>query len=97
MLFRKTSSLGVFSGDLLVGDFGDGRINVYRQDEDGSYEFEGQLKDTSGHKIVIDGLWGLAPGNDGKVGPSDTLFFTAGINGEQDGLFGTLTATTSMT
>jgi uncharacterized protein (TIGR03118 family) len=89
------SSFGQFSGDILVGNFGDGRISAYKWMDNGEFRLDGQLKDASGHPIVIDGLWGLAVGNDGSAGPSSTLFFTAGINGEQDGLFGTLTATTS--
>ena len=86
------SGFGRFSGDLLVGNFGDGRINAFRPTEHGGFRFDGQLHDPKGHPITIDGLWGLAFGNDGAAGPSTTLFFTAGINGEQDGLFGTLTA-----
>jgi hypothetical protein len=41
--------------------------------------------------LTIDGLWSLTFGNDGGAGPADTLFFTAGINNEMDGLFGTIT------
>jgi uncharacterized protein (TIGR03118 family) len=81
------SSFGKFSGDLLVGNFGDGRINAY---EPGSGDFEGTLKDTHEHAITIDGLWGLRFGTGGLNGPTTSLFFTAGINGEADGLFGTL-------
>jgi uncharacterized protein (TIGR03118 family) len=88
------SGFGRFAGDLLVGNFGDGTINAYKMEGHGEFEFAGKLKDASGRPIVIDGLWGLAVGNDGSAGPSSTLFFTAGTNGEADGLFGTLTATT---
>jgi uncharacterized protein (TIGR03118 family) len=95
------SSFGRFSGDILVGNFGDGRISAYKWTDNGEFRFDGQLKDASGHPIVIDGLWGLGVGNNngsngGLAGPSTTLFFTAGINGEADGLFGSLTATTVM-
>jgi uncharacterized protein (TIGR03118 family) len=90
------SSFGQFSGDILVGNFGDGRINAFKWTDDGKFKFDGQLPDAQGRPISIDGLWGLAVGNDGAAGPSSTLFFTAGINGEKDGLFGTLTATTVM-
>jgi hypothetical protein len=44
-----------------------------------------------GSTLLIDGLWGLRFGNDGSAGPANTLFFTAGPNGETDGLLGTLT------
>jgi hypothetical protein len=40
--------------------------------------------------LVIDGLWNLALGGGAKSNP-DTLYFTAGPNGETDGLFGTIT------
>jgi uncharacterized protein (TIGR03118 family) len=78
---------GEFGGDLLVGNFGDGTINAYNIH---SGEFEGTLRDASGAPIVIDGLWGIAFGNDHLAGPSGTLFFAAGINEEADGLFGSL-------
>jgi uncharacterized protein (TIGR03118 family) len=79
---------GDFGGDLLVGNFGDGRINAYNPRNG---EFEGTLRDTNQKPIVIDGLWGLGFGNNAKAGPAGTLFFSAGTNGEVDGLFGTLT------
>jgi uncharacterized protein (TIGR03118 family) len=88
------SSFGEFSGDLLVGNFGDGRVNAFKPMGNGRFRFDGQLRDAQRHPITIDGLWGLAVGNDGNAGPSSTLFFTAGLNGEMDGLFGTLTAST---
>jgi uncharacterized protein (TIGR03118 family) len=82
-------NFGEFSGDLLVGNFGDGRINAY----DGrSGEFKGTLRKPNGTPIEIEGLWGIAFGNGQTAGPKNTLFFAAGINGEADGLFGTLKA-----
>jgi uncharacterized protein (TIGR03118 family) len=74
-------------GDLLVGNFGDGRINVF---DPVSGAFQGQLKDPDGETIRIDGLWGLKFGNGGKGGDAGTLYFTAGIDHEQHGLFGSL-------
>ena len=88
------SGFGRFSGDLLVGDFGDGRVNAFRPTGRGMFRFDGQLRDPQRRPITIEGLWGLAVGNDGAAGPSGTLFFTAGTHGEKDGLFGTLTAST---
>jgi uncharacterized protein (TIGR03118 family) len=81
---------GRFSEALLVGNFGDGKIHAY---DARSGEFRGTLRDSHRAPIVIDGLWGLAFGNGAAAGPTTTLFFTAGINDESDGLFGTLTAT----
>jgi uncharacterized protein (TIGR03118 family) len=82
------SNFGDFSNDLLVGNFGNGRINAY---DPNTGEFLGKVRGTDGNPISIDGLWGLRFGNDHAAGPSTTLFFTAGINHEADGLFGTLT------
>jgi uncharacterized protein (TIGR03118 family) len=78
---------GQFSNDLLVGDFGDGRINVV---DPHTGEFLGQLRDRDNRAITIDGLWGLAFGNGATAGPTNTLFFTAGIDHEAHGLFGSL-------
>jgi hypothetical protein len=49
------------------------------------------LKNPDDSLVTIDGLWSLTFGNDATAGPANTLFFTAGINNETDGLFGTLT------
>ncbi len=83
---RASFAFGRFSGDILVGNFGNGIINAF--DADG--KFLGILKDSEGEPIVIDGLWALTLGG-GRNSNSDTLYFTAGPNGETDGLFGTIT------
>ena len=81
------STFGAFGGDILVGNFGNGRIHAYNQ---ATGAFQGTLSRSQGGPVVIDGLWGLrfAPMTPG-AGPN-TLFFTAGLNHEADGLFGTL-------
>ncbi len=81
------SNFGGFGGDLLVGDFGDGRINAF----DLSGNFIGQLANANGELLLINGLWGLAFGNGGDAGPTTTLFFASGLNDEADGLFGSIT------
>ncbi len=80
-------TFGAFGGDILVGNFGNGRIHAYDQP---TGAFEGTLSRPHGGPVAIDGLWGLrfAPMTPG-AGPN-TLFFTAGLNHEADGLFGTL-------
>lgn len=83
------SSLGKFSGDLLVGNFGDGHINAYKLSNS---SFDGQLIGTNGKPLTIDGLWGLSVGNDGSAGSSTELYYTAGPNGEQNGEFGVIQA-----
>jgi len=89
---RAPANFGAFSGDLLIGNFGDGQINAYAQQPDGSWERAGGLRDSSGRTISIDGLWGIGFGNNGAAGPSTTLYFAAGPNDEADGLFGSITA-----
>jgi uncharacterized protein (TIGR03118 family) len=92
-LARASLSFGPFSGDLLVGNFGDGEINAYRQQPDGSYERVGALRGPDHKPIVIDGLWALDFGKGEATGPNgsrDTLFFTAGPDGETHGLFGSI-------
>jgi len=83
---------GQFSGDLLVGNFGNGEINAYEELPDGSWVHRGKLRDADGHVILIEGLWALQFGNDAAAGPKNTLFFTAGPHGETEGLFGSITA-----
>jgi uncharacterized protein (TIGR03118 family) len=85
------ASFGKYAGDLLVGNFGDGRIEVYRRDCHGEFHFVDAIEDEHERPITIDGLWAIVPGNNGAAGSSDDLFFTAGINGEADGLFGKIT------
>jgi uncharacterized protein (TIGR03118 family) len=82
------ASFGSFAGDLLVGNFGNGMINAY---DPTTGAFVGALDGSDGSPLVIDGLWGLTIGNGSAAGGSlNTLFFTAGPNGESDGLFGSL-------
>jgi uncharacterized protein (TIGR03118 family) len=79
-------NFGPFSGAILIGNFGDGRIGVY----DRRGRFIDELRDVEGRPIEIDGLWTLSPGG-GRHSSPDTLFYTAGPNGETDGAFGTIT------
>jgi len=83
---RASFAFGQFSGGILVGNFGDGKINAFTSDG----TFRDTLKDADGAPIVIDGLWTLTLGG-GRNSSSDTLYFTAGPNSEIDGLFGTIT------
>ena len=85
-----TRDFGEFSNAILVGNFGSGWIAAFNGF---TYKFIGFLKNPDDSLVTIDGLWSLTFGNDGGAGPANTLFFTAGINNEQDGLFGTLTPT----
>jgi uncharacterized protein (TIGR03118 family) len=94
LAIAPTSFTG-FAGDLLVGNFGDGTINVFKP-EPATPGFLGSLSGSDGKPVVIDGLWGLIPGNDGNAGSSQKIYFSAGPNGEMDGLFGVLQSVPSV-
>lgn len=84
------SDFGAYSHDLLIGQFGSGEILAFNPVNG---RFEGRLQDaTTNHPITIDGLWGLSFGNGQAAGSATALYFAAGSNHEQDGLFGTITA-----
>lgn len=80
---------GEFSNVILVGNFGSGWIAAFNGF---THKFIGFMKNPDDSILTIDGLWSLAFGNGVNAGPSTTLFFSAGIDGESHGLFGTLTA-----
>jgi uncharacterized protein (TIGR03118 family) len=82
------AGFGEFGGALLVGNFGNGRINVYNPTTGAHL---GQLRQTNGRPIVIDGLWGLRFGN-GNAAKTDELIFSAGPDGESHGLLGKIIA-----
>jgi uncharacterized protein (TIGR03118 family) len=77
---------GPFAGDLLVGNLGNGWINVFNP-KTGKYR--GPLLTTSGHPIAINSLWGLRVGNS-MFGGSSSLVFSAGPSGQVNGLVGIL-------
>jgi uncharacterized protein (TIGR03118 family) len=83
-----TRDFGTFSNMILVGNFRSGWIGAF----DGfTHKFIGFLQNSDNSLVFIDGLWSLTFANDGTAGLANTLYFTAGPNGETDGLFGTLT------
>jgi len=79
---------GEFSNVILVGNFGSGWIAAFNGF---TKKFIGFMRNPDDSLVTIDGLWSLTFGNNGGSGSSTTLYFSAGINNEQDGLFGTLT------
>lgn len=80
-------NFGAFSNALLVGNFGDGSINAFNPT---TGAFLGSLADPEGNPIVIDGLWGITFGNGLPTQPTNTLFFAAGPDDENHGLYGRL-------
>jgi uncharacterized protein (TIGR03118 family) len=80
---------GLFSGCLLVGNFGDGTIVAFHPRWKVALAY---LRDEQGRKVKIDGLWGLQFGNGASLGEANHLYFAAGPNEEADGIFGKLVA-----
>ena len=83
------STFGQFGGDLLVGNFGDGRINAF---DSSTGTFLGTLADMNGVAFVNESLWALTFGNGGNGGDKNTLYLTAGLHDEQGGLLASITA-----
>ena len=83
-------SFGTFAGDLLVGNFGDGQINAFRELSPGQFVHDGELRGSDNKPLAIDGLWALQVSQGGNNGPAGQLFFTAGPDEETHGLFGTI-------
>lgn len=80
------AGFGTLSGDLLVGNFGNGRINAY---DPTTGAWHGALKGTNGRPLAIAGLWALMFGN-GTTASTTSLLFTAGIDNESHGLYGAI-------
>jgi uncharacterized protein (TIGR03118 family) len=83
-----TRDFGEFSNAILVGNFRSGWVGAFNGF---THKFIGFLRNSDNSLVTIDGLWSLTFGNGATAGPANSLFFTAGINNESDGLFGTLT------
>jgi len=88
-IVQAPADFGDFSNALLVGNFGDGRINAF---DPATGALLGTLSQSPGHPLVIDGLWGLTFGNGANGGSKTTLYYAAGPDDETHGLFGKITA-----
>lgn len=85
---RASANFGSFSNDILIGNFGDGKINAF---DPATGRFLGTLKNSAGKAIVNSSLWGLAFGAKGAGNPN-ALYFTAGGPQERFGLLGVIAA-----
>ena len=83
------TGFGLYSGKLLVSNFGNGVITVFDPSARKAIDY---LRGSGEDPIVIDGIWDLKFGNGVAQGESNALYFTAGPNGETDGLFGKIKA-----
>jgi uncharacterized protein (TIGR03118 family) len=88
-LVQAPAGFGNFGNDLLIGNFGNGEINAYTLNSNGTASWAGTIDGANGQPIVNDFLWALEFRTGGAQNTDpDTLYFTAGINNQQDGLFG---------
>jgi TIGR03118 family protein len=83
------SGFGKFGGALLVANLGDGTIAALDRH---TGRFIDDMRDETGKIISIERIWGLVFGNGVSLGDAQSLYFTAGLKGESDGIFGRLTA-----
>jgi uncharacterized protein (TIGR03118 family) len=91
------AGFGSLEGDVLVGNFGDGTINIFSPNGTSLANFEGPLMSSSGQPIAFPGLWSLVFGNGDSDKPVTTLFYTAGFADQTDGVFGGITVASTPT
>ena len=92
------TGFGIFGGDLLVGNFGDGIINAYNPT---TFAFQGQLTDATGKALSYASLWEITFGQSNATpagaGDPNTLYIAAGLANEAHGLFAGIANTTTST
>jgi uncharacterized protein (TIGR03118 family) len=91
------AGFGSLQGDVLIGNFGDGTINIFTPNGNAVANFEGPLMSSNGQPFAFPGLWSLVFGNGDSDKPLTTLFYTAGFADQTDGVFGGITVTSSST
>ena len=89
------SGWGSLAGDVLVGNFGDGKINIFKPNGTQLATSVGPLKGSNGQSFAFPGLWSLVFGNGDSDKPLTTLFYTAGFATQTDGVLGSITPSTS--
>ena len=91
------AGFGSLQGDVLIGNFGDGMINIFSPNGTALANAEGPLMSSAGQPFVFPGLWSLVFGNGDSDKPVTTLFYTAGFANQTDGVFGGITLTSTPT
>src|SRR6202167_3942648 len=89
------AGFGSFEGDLLIGNFGDGKINIFAPSGSSVATSMGALTDNKGDTLAFPGLWSLVFGDGDSDKPLTTLFYTAGFADQTDGVLGSITAATA--
>jgi uncharacterized protein (TIGR03118 family) len=94
---QAPANYGSLSGDLLIGNFGDGRINAFKEGPANTWTPDGTMKGLDGNPLFIGGLWALQFGKGvANNGPTTTMYFVAGPGGERHGVFGRVEATNTI-
>jgi uncharacterized protein (TIGR03118 family) len=91
------AGFGSVEGDLLIGNFGDGTINIFAPNGTSLATSMGPLTVNNGQQVVIPGLWSLVFGDGDSDKPPTTLFYTAGFADQTDGVFGTIATSSVVT
>jgi uncharacterized protein (TIGR03118 family) len=91
------TGFGSLAGDLLIGNFGDGKINIFAPKGTELATSMGPVTVTNGGTFAVPGLWAVVFGNGDSDKPLTTLFYTAGLANQTDGVFGSISMTTGTT
>ena len=85
------AGFGSLEGDVLIGNFGDGKINIFEPNGSSVATSMGALTDNNGQTLAFPGLWSLVFGDGDSDKPLTTLFYTAGFADQTDGVLGSIT------
>jgi len=91
------AGFGSLEGDVLIGNFGDGMINIFTPNGTALATSVGHVMGSNGSAMAFPGLWSLVFGNGDSDKPLTTLFYTAGFADQTDGVFGSITVGSSTT
>ncbi len=91
------AGFGALEGDVLIGNFGDGTINIFTPNGTALAKSDGHLMASNGNAMAFPGLWSLVFGNGDSDKPLTTLYYTAGFADQTDGVFGSITVSSSTT
>ena len=91
------TGFGSIAGDVLIGNFGDGKINIFTPNGKQLSTSVGSLTGSSRQALSFPGLWSLVFGNGDTDRPVTTLFYTAGFANQTDGVFGSIATSTTTT
>ena len=89
------AGFGSLAGDVLIGNFGDGTINIFTPNGSSLATSVGPLTVSNCVTATIPGLWSLVFGNGDSDKPLTTLFYTAGFADQTDGVFGSIASTST--